>query len=266
MKEWFPTWLLELAARHNAAIATPNYRLLPESSSTDIWEDVEDYWTWLHSSTVAEMLSTSVNPTELDFTRVLATGESAGGLLSLNLGLSHPDEIRVVTGCYPSLDLMSEHFGAPSSEPLEPPLPATLVRDHEAKIQPGDIFSTSLSLDRFQLMVAAIHYGDLKRLYERGTENQPRGRFYPLEKLDEPGVKFPRGGIALMHGRQDTIVPVDGVEKFIDKAREIARRQAVEDRIALTVQDGWHGFDIELSLDEPWLRDHLAGPVQIWLE
>ena len=225
-----------------------------------------DYWTWLRSSTVADLLSTSVNPTEIDFTRVLSAGESAGGFLSVLLALSHPDEIRAATGSYPALDLASEHFGTPSSEPLEPPLPATLVQDHESKIQPGEVFSTGLSMERFQLMIAAIHFGDLKRLYERGAEGQPRGRFYPLEKLDEPDVKIPRGGIAFMHGAQDTIVPLDGVEKFVQKARRVARRQLAEDKIILTVQDGWHGFDLETPLSEPWLTDHLALAVKAWLE
>ncbi|KAI9039368.1 uncharacterized protein KD926_009511 [Aspergillus affinis] len=266
MKEWFPTWLLELAAKHNAVIATANHRLLPESSSTEICEDVEEYWTWLHSSTVADLLSSSVNPTELDFTRVLSTGESAGGLLSINLALSHPDEFRAAMGSYPALDMASAHFGGPSPPPLEPPLPATLVRDHESKIQPGDVVSTGFSLERFQLMMAAIHFGDLKRIYERGTEGQPRGRFYPLEKLDEPDVKLPRGGITIMHGRQDTIVPVDGVERFVQKAREVARGQQAEGKIALTVRDGIHGFDIETPLEEQWLSDHVAVPVKAWLE
>ncbi|KAH8423422.1 uncharacterized protein LDX57_001183 [Aspergillus melleus] len=266
MKEWFPTWLLELAAKHNAVIATPNHRLLPESSSTEIYEDVEDYWTWLHSSTVADLLSSSVNPTELDFARVITAGESAGGLLSISLALSHPDEIRAATGSYPAIDMASVHFGGPSPPPLEPPLPATLVRDHESKIQPGDVVSTGLSLERFQLMIAAIHFGDLTGLYERGTKGQPRGRFYPIEKLDEPGVKLPRGGISIMHGGQDTFVPVDGVEKFVQKARAVARAQTAESKIILTVRDGMHGFDLETPLNEQWLSDHLAVSVKAWLE
>lgn len=40
----------------------------------------------------------------------MTAGDSAGGYLSLHLGLSHPNEIRAVTAAYPLVDAASPHF------------------------------------------------------------------------------------------------------------------------------------------------------------
>jgi hypothetical protein len=79
--EWFPQWLLELAEAHNAVIISPNYRFLPEATGVEILEDVDDFWTWLHSDKLTALLGPQ--SIELDFARVLAAGDSAGGLLSI---------------------------------------------------------------------------------------------------------------------------------------------------------------------------------------
>ena len=89
--DWLPLWLLDLAKKHGAVIASPNYRLMPESTSLDLFDDLEDFWTWLPSSSVAELLSSQVHPVDLDFDRILLAGESAGGHLSICFALAHTD-------------------------------------------------------------------------------------------------------------------------------------------------------------------------------
>ncbi|KAA8647162.1 hypothetical protein EYZ11_003865 [Aspergillus tanneri] len=252
---WFPRWLLALAKKHHAVIASANYRLMPESTSPEIFQDIEDFWTWLHSSTAAEILS----PTTVDLTRVITAGESAGGLLSISLALAHPDEIRAATASYPMVDVAAPHFRTSKPALLQQPQPESLVADHEGRIQPGDICSSGGSEERINLMLAVLQYGDLNRFYERGTEGFPRDARYPLERLDRSGVRMPPGGMAILHGRQDTVVPLDGVQRFVDKAREV-----LGDGIRLTVRDGIHGFDLETPLEEWWLSDHLKGVIEGW--
>ena len=64
---------------------------MPESTSLDLFDDLEDFWTWLRSSSVAELLSSQVHPVDLDFDRILLAGESAGGHLSICFALAHTD-------------------------------------------------------------------------------------------------------------------------------------------------------------------------------
>ncbi|KAE8350154.1 Alpha/Beta hydrolase protein [Aspergillus coremiiformis] len=266
--EWFPRWLLDLAKKHNAVIASANYRFLPEATSLDIFEDIEDFWIWLHSSEVAELLSSCVSPTKLDLSRIITAGESAGGLLSVCLALAHPDEIRAATTSYPTLDMASEHFSTANPTPLtDLPISESLIDETIAQLKPGAIRSSALLPDRFDLMVAVLQYGRLAQLYERGIENSPRRDIrYPLEKLDQPNAKIPCGGIAIIQGLQDDIVPAEGNEKFVQKAREIMKGKPGADKIILTVRDGTHGFDGETCLDEGWVQEHLKVAVEAWLE
>ncbi|PYH97113.1 alpha/beta-hydrolase, partial [Aspergillus ellipticus CBS 707.79] len=101
---WFPPYLNDIAKEHNAVIVSANYRMLPEVTSNDLFDDIEDLWTWLHSSTLKDLLSSLNTPTELDLERIITAGESAGGLISICLALAHPDEIRAGLASYPPLD------------------------------------------------------------------------------------------------------------------------------------------------------------------
>jgi fermentation-respiration switch protein FrsA (DUF1100 family) len=115
-------------------------------------------------------------------------------------------------------------------------------------------------------MVAAIYYGSLGQFYEYGAEDAPRELRYPLKRLDQPDVKIPRGGIAILHGLQDAIVPVEQSEKFVAKAREVMKGKPGGDKILLTLREGDHGFDVEVPLEEKWLSSHLKVAVEVWLE
>ncbi|RLL96980.1 hypothetical protein CFD26_106778 [Aspergillus turcosus] len=266
LMEWFPIWLIELAKKHDAVIVSPNYRLLPESTSPEIFSDIEDFWAWVHSSAVTELLAKSSTPTELDLDRILTAGDSAGGLLSICLGLAHADEIRAITATYPCVDMASEYFRtATNPEPL-PDVPASTVDDYLAKMDRSVIRSSALLPDQFDLMVAAVYYGGLGQFYEYGAEGSPRELRYPLEWLDRPEAKIPRGGIAIMHGLQDAIVPVEQSERFVVKAREVMKGKPGGDRIVLTLREGDHGFDVEVPLEEEWLSSTLKEAVEAWLE
>lgn len=96
--DWLPQWFFDLAQKHGAVIATPNYCLMPEATTCDIYADIEDFWSWLHSPTVPDVLQQHSSKTQLDLTRVLTAGGSAGGLLSIYLGLAYP-EYQGLYGC-----------------------------------------------------------------------------------------------------------------------------------------------------------------------
>ena len=238
---------------------------MPESSTQDVYTDVDDFWSWLHSSAAADLLLQ--HKTELDLTRILTAGESAGGLLSIALALSHPEQIRACTAAYPCVDLVSEHFTAAKETPLMGIfMPESAVTDHVAQIVPGSIESSSFPPLRLDLMLGAIQNGQFIDLYERGTGGADRALRYPFEKLDLPHVKIPAGGIAIIHGKQDDIVPPEGSERFVAKAREATQGRPGGDKIVLTTQEGGHGFDGMTELKEEWLLDTLKQAVDTWLE
>lgn len=264
--EWFPQWTLDLAQKHGAVIVSPNYRLMPEATSADIFEDMEDFWTWLHLPTALEFLSQNHN-LQLDLSRILTAGESAGGFLSISLALSHPHDIRACTASYPCVDLTSDHFvNGATTPPMGVDLPASLMADYVAQLQPGAIVTSAFPPDRFDLALGATRHGQITALYERDVEGMDRAVRYPFEKLERADTRIPVGGIAMLHGLQDDVVPVEGCERFAVKAREAMKGRPGGNKIVFSAREGGHGFDGLSRLEEPWLLDNLKFAVEAWLE
>ncbi|PWY96527.1 alpha/beta-hydrolase [Aspergillus sclerotioniger CBS 115572] len=270
--EWFPQYLFDIAKEHNAVIVSPNYRLMPEATSLEFFDDIEDFWVWLHSSTVAELLSSGPTPTELDLSRIITAGESAGGTLSICLALAHPEEIRAGTASYPGLirtapEISPEQTEAPRLSGLSPDEANRLVNEAIKRANQGEIRSSAMVPYRLDLMLAAIETGRNFELYERGTEKDPRRTLrHPIERLDEPDLKFPRGGLSIRHGLEDNIVPPEISQIFVDKARAVMKGKPGGDKIVLTLQPGGHGFENDTRGDEEWLQENLQSAIEAWLE
>jgi len=266
--DWFPKWILELAEKHSAVIVCGNYRMLPESTGVEILADVDDFWNWLHTSHVESLLSSLPTPIELDLGRVITTGESAGGLLSVYLAMTFPDEIRAATAAYPMFNQDSfVDGGHPERQPDEI-VPESVLIDHLKGIKPGEIVSSSTDPSRFQLTLAIDAHGKFQELYERDSDALPvhRDRLYQLRRLDHPETHLPRGGLVILHGREDAVVPVNLSERFVKVAGEKLQGRQGGDKIVLTVQEGDHGFDNDVPLEEVWLREALKVAVSTWLE
>lgn len=243
---------------------------MPESSSLDIFDDLEDFWSWLHSSSAAELLSAQPHSVEMDLDRILLAGESAGGLLSIIFALAHPDDVRAATAAYPSVHMAASHFRTPKRTPLmDMPVPESRIGDHIASMKKRAIVSSAFPPDRLDLMVGAIQHGHLTALYDRGTESETKARRelrYPMERLDQPDAKIPRGGIAVLHGVQDDVVPPVISQDFVDKARSVMKGKSGGDKIVLALREGeGHGFDGLIGLDQDWLKECIGGAVAAWL-
>jgi acetyl esterase/lipase len=135
---WFGPWVLQLALAHNAVILVPNYRLIPEAKYYEVHSDIKDFSVWLRCS-LPEFLESQPEPygaVRVSSTRILFTGDSAGGYLTLLAALHQPvDSIRAAIAAYPSADLQdpklnnaeaaqkSPAFGAPI-------LPPTIIGDY----------------------------------------------------------------------------------------------------------------------------------------
>ncbi|KAN0071871.1 Alpha/Beta hydrolase fold [Elaphomyces granulatus] len=263
--DWFSRWLIELAERQSAIIISANYRLLPESTGLEILDDFDDFWSWIHSSDLANILASQPSSLELDLSRIIATGESAGGLPSIHLALSHPDEIRAVLVTYPMLDLGSPFFASPKNTPGAL-AQGSAVTERLQNIKCDDVVSTAVAPERMSLMTLVLLEGKFAELYTRGSENSPnRDLLFPIDRLNKED-KLPRGGVVILHGADDDVVPVEGSENFIKKAKEVMKDKQGGDKLVLTVQPGGHGFDVLASLDDQWLSQALQAAVETWLE
>jgi acetyl esterase/lipase len=81
---WFAQWLLDLALDHQAIIVTPDYRLMPESTGTEILSDVAHFWRWLQRDFPRYMEQQQQQGLPRpDVGNILCCGESSGGFISV---------------------------------------------------------------------------------------------------------------------------------------------------------------------------------------
>ncbi|KAF9871985.1 hypothetical protein CkaCkLH20_10617 [Colletotrichum karsti] len=258
---FFQPWHFALADRHAAVIVSPNYRLAPESTIDDLLSDVEDHWTWLQTVLPSFVAQQTAGRVAVDVDRVLAAGDSAGGYLSLMAGLRHGDKIRACTAAYPCTDLKDPHFTEGAGGPTlgVGPLPYSLVEEHMKKVREGTlpaVISEDARFERGGLMFALTHHGISKHLFPAEKRH-----LFPFDMLDD-GARFPRGGVFVWHGEEDSVVPVVGSRRLEAKVKEVDP----ELDFHLAVRPGEHGFDHESKIDEEWMAEGLERIVKSWLK
>lgn len=233
----------------------------------DILDDVDDFWNWLHSKTLADLLAQQGSPIELDLERILTAGDSAGGLLSVYLTLSHPDEIRAGTAAYPSLSWDNPPMLPSTRSSLLADVPESVIDEYLEKLEPGYVESSDLALQRVRLSAAITGHQRGYGFFIRDSETSPhRDRLYQLSRLEKPDAKLPRGGLVIIHGNEDDAVLPKASVRFVNKARDVLKGKQGADKVVLTVRPGGHGFDVNARLNEQWLSDALKTAIDTWLE
>ncbi|KAI9035826.1 uncharacterized protein KD926_002855 [Aspergillus affinis] len=259
---FFNPWYLELAETHQTIIVSPNYRLLPEATFEEIMGDIEDHWQWMHR-TMPSFLATQTNGRlAADLDRIITGGDSAGGYLSLQTALDHPDMIRAVTATYPMVVVKSDQMAGDYGKTIYglPSYPRSTLADHlvtvkEREMKTGQkvIVTADHGEKRLQLMFAICQHGLAGPLLSADP------RMYPLDRL-ELGARFPRGGMLVLHGSQDSVVPVQ--ESYLLK--EVVQKVQADLDFKLIIREGEHGFDHGASLQDEWLQDGVRGIVDSW--
>lgn len=259
---FFPRHLLEFVQKHSAIIISPDYRLLPEARQSDILADIESAWQWTHSKLPNYLEQQASGSLKADLSRIITTGDSAGGYLSLQLGLSHPDQIRAVTAAYPVIDLKHPFFTTKYEKQLLD-FPQfdwdQILQAHNAKMAATGtkIRSQDPNMEAVILMAAGIQHGTLLDLYfDKNDASQ-----FPLERI-EKGEKFPKGGVWVWHGEKDSVVPFEGTRKF----EEALRKKDPGQKVVVVGREGAdHGFDSELGIKEAGLEEVLEEVSRVWL-
>jgi len=260
---FFNPWYLELAEKYSAIIVSPNYRLLPEASVLNVLEDVEDHWQWMHQSLPGFLQHQKKGNIQADLARIFTAGDSAGGYLSLQMGLSHPTEIRAVNAVYPMVNPKAPYFsnGQQRSVFNIPSLPKDTMERYLESVQrhtsPNPVIpSAEAGIDRLRLMFALTQHAQIGQLFPTDTMIP-----HPLERL-EAGARFPRGGVLVLHGRDDTVSPVEESCLLMSKVTEVDPSL----NFRLVIRDGEHGFDHSAKLQDEWLWDAVQDVLKAWLE
>ena len=229
------SWVPDYALSKNAILIMPNYRLLPEARGTDILEDMNDFWTWVTGGALQAFVAEKSNGmVEIDSQRIWAHGESAGGYLSIQAGLQLPrGTIRVVSSGFPMLDWNDPWYTTAHPVPEgstksgartffnSPLVPATVVTSHlETITKGGSVVSAADPPERIGLAFGTGHVGRWREFL--GEEEE----LYPMDVLERrarEGAEFDFPPLFIFHGKEDTAIPVEGTERFVEVLKRAGR-------------------------------------------
>lgn len=227
---------------------------MPESTGLDILEDVSDFWAWLHTDLHIH-LAQSKPGIQADLARVAAYGESAGGYLAIQSGFSQPSgSIQAIIATYPAIDFESKFFSEAYEKSVRgaPMLPTSVLENHLQAMRRGQIITSVDPPERMNLCLSAVQQGRFPEFL--GTDEI----LYPLRRLemvDEMPFTL------ILHGRDDSAVPVEGSVEFAEKARRIYG----DEKVLLHTEPGEHGFDDTATLETPWLKECLRHVTDLWI-
>lgn len=254
--DWAAQWSLDYTLLHSAIIVAPNYRLFPESNGLEILSDLRDFWIWVQNDLSAHLrrVGSDVTP---DFDKVLAYGESAGGYLAIQSGLTRRDLVKAVVAAYPMTYIDSPWYCVASTTKSPngaPQIPKAVFEEHVKNTPEGKIVTGAFPPERLPLTLSILQSGGFVGL--GNDDSLFIDRVLQKTSIDED---FPH--LFLFHGTEDRAVPCDEAQRFVEKWADKFGKGSVVGKFV----DGDHGFDAETSLDDPWMKEGLAGVTKAWI-
>lgn len=249
--EWSAQWALDYCILHSAILVAGDYRLIPESTGLDILDDLSDFWAWTRSeSGLSSHLAQVATGVYADLSRTIVYGESAGGYLAIQSGLIQPaGTIKAVIATYPLTDPGQKRdvpvMGAPN-------FPPELLASHLKAMVPGRIVTSAEPPARLDIAMSLVQQDVRGEFF--GTDD----RLYPT-KVMQKVESIPQ--LLIMHGRQDTGVPVEWSEKFV----KLVKEKFGDEKVDLVIEDGQHGFDVAETLETSWVKEGLVKITEAWL-
>lgn len=258
----------------------PDYRLLPEATGEDILDDMDDFWNWLGKDFPSIVLENGI---EADLGRVLLSGESAGGYLSLQTALTfnaspspHP-RIRVLASSFPMLYLRSARYTERYHKQIfdAPQLPEAIIDAHLASIanapkRPVVTSTPMVDAPRGALAFALVQHGRFAEVLGEDRDPAPgKRRLHPEDRVADGRVLPPT---LFLHGTDDSAVPVDGTDQFIELLREkrtvagLGEGKQEKEVLGYIRVPGEHGFHSDVKIgDAEWTEEAVSFIEGHWL-
>ncbi|KAJ4294459.1 hypothetical protein N0V90_008150 [Kalmusia sp. IMI 367209] len=254
--DWIAAFWVPLVHRNSAITVLPNYRLVPEASGIDILDDLADFWTWFNDKGVNKFFASQNISIDIDYERLLVSGDSAGGYMALQSGLTRPKgEIKAILAQYPMTNYARR---TPEDKVLglTPPSKEWLEEKLSILIKPGTIISSAhpFKSSHTLLSTALNAHGRFNEFFGIGKH------LWPITTIEDAKSLPPT---TIFHALQDTAVSFEDSVQFVEKTREFI--PDVEIRLAYQ-GNGEHGFDVDLKEDEEdWLKEELKWVESKWL-
>jgi len=234
-----PKNLLDLCRDEGYALVSIDYRLAPEVKLPEIIADVEDAFRWVRDAGAKEY--------HLDADRVVVTGGSAGGYLTLMTGVVVKPRPNALVAYWGYGDVDGDWYTKPS-EFYRKQVPLIDKEDADKGIGGKVITGSEDGID-FKARGRFYHY-----LRQNGLWTKEVTGFDPVKdkaKLDPycpvRNVSPDYPPTTLVHGTEDTDVPY---QLSADMAKELARHKVSHELVTVTgAGHGLAGGDKKLVAD-----------------
>ena len=184
----------------------------------------------------------------------MTAGDSAGGYLAIHSGLTQPmGTIKAILGCYPMTNYLRR-----KPQPFfmdEPSPPEAIIDEHVERINPDTVISGAPPRPRNRISYALSAYGRYTEFFGSG-EN-----LWPISLL--PSVKQCPSTM-IVHGTADNAVNVDDSRIFVMKTKEVIGENA--DIILVQREGEDHGFDMDATEHEKWVKDVMKWAEEKWIK
>lgn len=187
-----------------------------------------------------------------------------GGYLALQSVMSGFVRPKGIIVLYPMVDMTSPHYTEQYPKPI-----VGVTNYGEETVE--EFLSSALGAapiteadppSRLAAAIAAVQNGRFLDLFGRDED------LFLLERLRKGSPLAHESGtpffppIFLLHGEDDTAVPVEGSIKLL----RLLRQADPAAKIHAAIRPGDHGFDFKASTEEPWLRAGLEFISTAWIE
>ena len=254
-KAHFAVHLIEFAVISGAIIVAPNYRLMPEHTGHEILEDIDSICNWIKPN-LQRLVTERLRHIQVDLSRIMVTGDSAGGYLALYASSKHADTLlpQAVYLRYP----MVKEYSLPPAE-----VTVAQAREEVTRIiHEIDELQQSGALPSVTEATPPARSWTAIRMAVCGIWER---RFGECERMREEIIKkraVPRGGVWIVHGDKDDRVPISNTKEFIDFLDKIKPEVSVRFWIA---PGKTHGYDHNIPLKELENREFLDEMRVAWL-
>lgn len=213
--EGLPDVLRDELIKHKYAVASPDYRLAPETKLDEILKDVRDVILYLRKEGVEKF--------NIDGDKIAIGGGSAGGYLALSTGYNVEPAPEAIIAVSTPTDFSAKNIEKGDEKILEQPGPYNVVRDKI--ISYGD-YTTRMDLWRFLAKNRLFNYEVFGFDVNKDTT---RLKTFMLTK--QITSSYPP--TLILHAKNDHLVPFNTVEPF----HEFLKEKGIESELFI-VEDG----------------------------
>jgi hypothetical protein len=214
-------------------------------------EDIADFHTWFKSDLPA-YLSARHPGLDMDFAKVLVQGDSAGSWCALQSILTQPRD--TFKACFMQYPVVCAFTTSATDVLMGQAIPPKETLDEFlASTVPGTIISSATPPARSWVAPMLRAHGRWGEFFGTGKH------IMPDTAIEDAGFWVP---MYIVHGRDDSVVPVRWTELFVQKVKR--KFPGVE--VDLMTPPGDHGFDGEIYGDQGgWLGKLLEEIEGSWL-